>query len=191
MSGGTFPAIRGGKIIGRVVGAGAVGPIAAECASTDDRDFFGGARSHWWTPKKRGHTRTTAGLQRSRVERARTKTETASRAFSPFLGSTNTRKSHPLSELSLKKQAADVSRLKKASRGREPAASQRLVALAHNRLQWQDGRSQATGTKSYSPMPCNTRNTAEVSPAFVTRCGRLGGTEKVSPRARHTSSFGC
>src|SRR5262245_20020961 len=31
--------------------------------------------------------------------------------------------------------------------------------------------------KSYSPMPCRTKNTAEKSPAFLTRCGRLGGTE--------------
>src|SRR5882672_7877417 len=38
---------------------------------------------------------------------------------------------------------------------------------------------QVSGTKSYSPTPCSTRNTADVSPALVTRCGRFGGTEKV------------
>jgi hypothetical protein len=41
---------------------------------------------------------------------------------------------------------------------------------------------QVSGTKSYSPTPCSTRNTADVSPALVTRCGRFGGTEKVWPR---------
>src|SRR5207247_8280135 len=50
---------------------------------------------------------------------------------------------------------------------------------------------QVSGTKSYSPIPCRTRNTADVSPALVTRCGRFGGTEKVWPRDRRTSSFGC
>ena len=50
---------------------------------------------------------------------------------------------------------------------------------------------QVSGTKSYSPTPCSTRNTADVSPALVTRCGRFGGTEKVWPRDRRTSSFGC
>src|SRR5215470_17618478 len=34
-----------------------------------------------------------------------------------------------------------------------------------------------SGTKSYSPTPCRTRNVADVSPALVTRCGRPGGTE--------------
>ena len=35
---------------------------------------------------------------------------------------------------------------------------------------------QTSGTKSYSPMPCRTRNVAEDSPALVTRCARLGFT---------------
>src|SRR6516164_7015302 len=47
-----------------------------------------------------------------------------------------------------------------------------------------------TGTKSYSPIPWRTRNVADLSPALVTRCGRLGATEKVSPGLRTTSSLG-
>src|SRR5262249_41567369 len=39
------------------------------------------------------------------------------------------------------------------------------------------GRVSTNGTKSYSPIPCRTRNTADASPALVTRCGRFGGTE--------------
>src|SRR5713101_1507646 len=34
-----------------------------------------------------------------------------------------------------------------------------------------------SGTKSYSPIPWRTRNTADASPALVTRCGRPGRTE--------------
>jgi len=52
------------------------------------------------------------------------------------------------------------------------------------------GRVSANGTKSYSPMPCRTRNTADASPALVTRCGRFGGTEYVSPAVSRTSSLG-
>ena len=35
----------------------------------------------------------------------------------------------------------------------------------------------ASGTKSYSPMPCRIRKVAAVSPPLVTRCGRCGRTE--------------
>jgi hypothetical protein len=52
------------------------------------------------------------------------------------------------------------------------------------------GAGQVRGTKSYSPTPCRTRNTAEVSPAFVTRCGGLGGTAKDWPGVSSTFSFG-
>jgi hypothetical protein len=34
-----------------------------------------------------------------------------------------------------------------------------------------------SGKKSYSPIPWRTRNTADASPALVTRCGRPGRTE--------------
>jgi hypothetical protein len=43
----------------------------------------------------------------------------------------------------------------------------------------QDQARQVRGTKSYSPMPCRTRKTADVSPALVTRCGRFGRTANV------------
>src|SRR6478672_9040071 len=49
---------------------------------------------------------------------------------------------------------------------------------------------QVRGTKSYSPRPWRTRNTADVFPALVTRCGRFGGTEKVWPRSTNACSFG-
>ena len=47
----------------------------------------------------------------------------------------------------------------------------RVTALPASRA-----RHHASGTKSYSPIPCSTKNTADVSPPLVTRSGRLGGT---------------
>src|SRR2546429_4896079 len=49
---------------------------------------------------------------------------------------------------------------------------------------------QVSGTKSYSPIPCSTRNVAEVSPPLITKCGRFGRTANVSPGPRRTSSLG-
>ena len=57
-----------------------------------------------------------------------------------------------------------------------------LAEVAHvGPLDEQDIRHRAVyvlvkGTKSYSPMPCSTRNVAELSPPLVTRCGRRGAT---------------
>jgi hypothetical protein len=38
------------------------------------------------------------------------------------------------------------------------------------------GASQSLAMKSYSPIPCSTRNVADVVPALVTRCSRPAGT---------------
>src|SRR5919108_524505 len=46
------------------------------------------------------------------------------------------------------------------------------------------------GTKSYSPIPCNTKNVAELFPPLVTKCGRGGLTEYVSPGPSRNSSLG-
>jgi chemotaxis protein methyltransferase CheR len=53
-------------------------------------------------------------------------------------------------------------------------AAQELEVRRRGRAQ--DQEPATSGMKSYSPMPCRTRKLAELSPAFVTRCGRRGAT---------------
>ena len=60
--------------------------------------------------------------------------------------------------------------------GRNVAIDYRWAEGQNIRLLARRGKPHTSGTKSYSPMPCSTRNTAELSPALVTRCGRFGGT---------------